>query len=167
MRRIGTLVGCGVLLLAGCGESGSGAEYEVTDAAGTTTAEVAMAPPYLPPDDPYAAPYAAPAVTAQYPDAKPNPIKRTAEQAVSTFSIDVDTASYAVVRRFLKQGVKPPTDAVRVEELVNYFDYDYPGRQRRRCSGRMPRWSPPPGLLASASCTWRSPAMTSLTLGRR
>jgi Ca-activated chloride channel family protein len=126
MRRIGTLVGCGILLLAGCGESGSEAEYEVTDAAGTTSAEVAMAPPYLPPDDPYAAPYAAPAVTAQYPDAKPNPIKRTAEQAVSTFSIDVDTASYAVVRRFLKQGVKPPTDAVRVEELVNYFDYDYP-----------------------------------------
>jgi Ca-activated chloride channel family protein len=38
----------------------------------------------------------------------------------------VDTTAYAVVRRFLKQGDRPPTDAVRVEELVNYFDYDYP-----------------------------------------
>lgn len=48
------------------------------------------------------------------------------EQAVSTFSIDVDTASYANVRQFLMQsGQLPPPDAVRIEELVNYFDYDY------------------------------------------
>lgn len=63
---------------------------------------------------------------ARYPDAKPNPVKRTAEQPVSTFAIDVDTASYAVVRRFLASGAKPPVDAVRVEELINYFPYDYP-----------------------------------------
>jgi len=44
---------------------------------------------------------------------------------VSTFSIDVDTASYSNVRRFLSDGVRPPKDAVRVEELVNYFDYGY------------------------------------------
>ncbi|MBN1797922.1 MAG: VWA domain-containing protein [Spirochaetales bacterium] len=43
----------------------------------------------------------------------------------STFSIDVDTASYSNVRRFLKTGSLPPPDAVRIEELINYFDYDY------------------------------------------
>lgn len=45
---------------------------------------------------------------------------------VSTFSIDVDTASYAYVRRALESGVLPPSDAVRVEEMINYFSYDYP-----------------------------------------
>ncbi|MBW3541632.1 MAG: von Willebrand factor type A domain-containing protein [Planctomycetes bacterium] len=48
------------------------------------------------------------------------------QAALSTFSIDVDTASYANVRRFLKHGQFPPPDAVRIEELVNYFRYDYP-----------------------------------------
>jgi Ca-activated chloride channel family protein len=48
------------------------------------------------------------------------------DQALSTFSIDVDTASYSNVRRFLRDGQLPPADAVRIEELVNYFDYDYP-----------------------------------------
>ena len=50
-----------------------------------------------------------------------NPIHRTGETPVSTFSIDVDTGSYSNVRRFLNQGQLPPTDAVRVEELINYF----------------------------------------------
>ncbi len=45
---------------------------------------------------------------------------------LSTFSIDVDTASYANVRRFLDEGRLPPADAVRIEEMVNYFHYDYP-----------------------------------------
>ncbi len=53
---------------------------------------------------------------------------KTSEENFSTFSIDVDTASYANVRRFLMQsGQLPPPDAVRIEELVNYFDYDYSG----------------------------------------
>lgn len=47
-------------------------------------------------------------------------------QTVSTFAIDVDTASYSNVRRFLTMGNRPPADAVRIEELINYFDYDYP-----------------------------------------
>ena len=63
--------------------------------------------------------------TEKYPDATINPVKRVAEEPVSTFSIDVDTASYANVRRFLNDGELPPRDAVRVEELVNYFDYGY------------------------------------------
>ncbi|MGF1636373.1 MAG: von Willebrand factor type A domain-containing protein [Cyclobacteriaceae bacterium] len=48
---------------------------------------------------------------------------------LSTFSIDVDVASYANVRRFINQGQRPPADAVRVEELINYFSYDYPDPQ--------------------------------------
>ncbi len=48
------------------------------------------------------------------------------EQPLSTFSIDVDTASYANMRRFIQQGQLPPANAVRIEELVNYFRYDYP-----------------------------------------
>lgn len=64
--------------------------------------------------------------TSKFPDAKPNPVKVTAEEPVSTFSIDVDTASYGVVRDALNNGHLPPADAVRIEEMVNYFDYDYP-----------------------------------------
>jgi len=56
----------------------------------------------------------------------PNPIHRVEEQPVSTFSIDVDTGSYANVRRMLNAGRLPPEDAVRIEEMINYFDYDYP-----------------------------------------
>ncbi|MDP2215195.1 VWA domain-containing protein [Phenylobacterium sp.] len=70
-------------------------------------------------------PVPGPSDTERYPEATANPIKRTAQDPVSTFSIDVDTASYANVRRFLNDGERPPTDAVRVEELVNYFDYGY------------------------------------------
>jgi len=54
-------------------------------------------------------------------------VQRAAEEPVSTFSIDVDTSSYANVRRLLQQGRLPPSDAVRVEELINYFNYDYSG----------------------------------------
>lgn len=53
-------------------------------------------------------------------------IKAVADEPVSTFSVDVDTGSYANVRRFLTQGQMPPADAVRTEELINYFRYDYP-----------------------------------------
>jgi Ca-activated chloride channel family protein len=54
-----------------------------------------------------------------------NPFIRVSEEDVSTFSIDVDTASYANVRRFLTQNQLPPADAVRIEEMVNYFSYAY------------------------------------------
>ncbi|MCB1875934.1 MAG: VWA domain-containing protein [Chromatiales bacterium] len=55
-----------------------------------------------------------------------NPVHRTAEDPVSTFSIDVDTGSYANLRRMINAGRLPPEDAVRVEELINYFGYHYP-----------------------------------------
>lgn len=56
-----------------------------------------------------------------------NGFNAVTEAPLSTFSIDVDTASYANVRRFLRDGQRPPQDAVRVEELINYFRYDYGG----------------------------------------
>ncbi|MGW8205384.1 MAG: vWA domain-containing protein [Hyphomicrobiaceae bacterium] len=54
-----------------------------------------------------------------------NPVKQVATDPVSTFSIDVDTASYGFVRKSLNAGRLPPADAVRVEEMINYFNYDY------------------------------------------
>lgn len=55
-----------------------------------------------------------------------NAVKLVSEEPVSTFSVDVDTASYSFVRQRLSQGYMPNPDAVRVEEFLNYFDYDYP-----------------------------------------
>lgn len=55
-----------------------------------------------------------------------NPIKQVVTDPVSTFSLDVDTGSYALVRQFLQQGRLPASDAVRTEELINYFSYNYP-----------------------------------------
>lgn len=55
-----------------------------------------------------------------------NGFKKAIESPLSTFSIDVDAASYANIRRFLNNGNRPPKDAVRIEEMVNYFNYDYP-----------------------------------------
>ncbi len=61
----------------------------------------------------------------QYANLPDNPVHRVAETPVSTFSVDVDTGSYANVRRFLNQGSLPPEGAVRLEEMVNYFPYHY------------------------------------------
>lgn len=55
-----------------------------------------------------------------------NPIKKASEEPVSTFSIDVDTASYSLLRQTINSGGKIDKDSVRIEEMVNYFDYDYP-----------------------------------------
>lgn len=64
--------------------------------------------------------------TEKYQKNEVNPIYRVADQPVSTFSIDVDTGSYRNTRRFLNDGRLPPVDAVRAEEMINYFDYQYP-----------------------------------------
>ena len=90
----------------------------------------------------------------RYAHQEENPVKRAAEQPVSTFSIDVDTGSYANVRRFLNGGRLPPRDAVRVEELINYFDYDYPPPDSRQPPFRVSTelaptpWNPKTLLLA-------------------
>ncbi|HEY9614144.1 VWA domain-containing protein [Allocoleopsis sp.] len=55
-----------------------------------------------------------------------NPFLRVSNNPLSTFSIDVDAASYSNVRRFINEGKLPPKDAVRIEELINYFPYEYP-----------------------------------------
>lgn len=117
--------------------------------AGCTTASDKQAPPEIlampepmpapppPPSPPppvaigsgvvaFSAPASAPMNTERYEAIAPNPVKRVADEPVSTFSVDVDTGSYANVRRFLNQGTLPPGDAVRVEEMLNYFRYDYP-----------------------------------------
>jgi Ca-activated chloride channel homolog len=74
-----------------------------------------------------------------------NPFVSVDHEPLSTFSTDVDTASYANVRRFLDDGQSPPPNAVRIEELVNYFDYDYP----------TPRSSDPVALYGElADCPW-------------
>jgi Ca-activated chloride channel family protein len=61
-----------------------------------------------------------------------NPVKQVADEPVSTFSVDVDTASYSFARRILNQGELPPKDAVRVEEMINYFDYAWPAPDSRK-----------------------------------
>ncbi len=64
--------------------------------------------------------------TEAFANAEVNPVRIVAEDPVSTFSIDVDTASYSVVRSSLASGYLPPAEAVRIEEMVNYFPYAYP-----------------------------------------
>ncbi len=64
--------------------------------------------------------------TEDYATIHENRFHKPADEPLSTFSIDVDAASYSNMRRFLNQGQKPPVDAVRIEEMINYFDYEYP-----------------------------------------
>lgn len=59
-----------------------------------------------------------------------NPVHRTTDMAISTLSIDTDTGSYANVRRYLNEGQLPPVDAVRVEEMINYFNYKFDDGKR-------------------------------------
>ena len=84
--------------------------------------------------------------TEQYEDVELSPVRQVAEYPVSTFSSDVDTAAYANVRRFLNEGRLPPRDAVRIEEMINYFDYAYAG----------PRDAVPPfaGTVSIAPTPW-------------
>ncbi len=63
--------------------------------------------------------------TEAYPETTPNPLKVTVNDPASTFSIDVDTASYALIRSTLNSGRMPAPEQVRIEEMVNYFPYDY------------------------------------------
>ena len=92
-------------------------------------ATMRFAPSFAP--SPYVAPPATWPGTDRFPDKEPGASLMVAEQPVSTFSLDVDTASYAFVRRNLSVGRLPPRDAVRVEEMVNYFPYAYPAPQDR------------------------------------
>jgi Ca-activated chloride channel homolog len=85
--------------------------------------------------------------TAAYPHLIENSFLTALNHPLSTFSIDVDTASYANIRRFLTAGRMPPQDAVRLEEMVNYFKYNYP----------QPRGEAPfAANIEIAGCPWNS-----------
>jgi Ca-activated chloride channel homolog len=90
-----------------------------------------------PPPPPAALVLAQPANTEKYAHNDDNPVHRTTEQPVSTFSIDVDTGSYSNVRRMLAQGVRPPADSIRAEEFINYFDYGHPAPASRETPFRV------------------------------
>jgi Ca-activated chloride channel family protein len=92
--------------------------------AGRTQPGAGMAPPeWSPPEERYIPP-SPPDNTFQ--DYGVNPYTDTRGDHLSTFAVDVDTAAYAVARRYLSDGLLPPPEAVRVEEFINYFDQNYP-----------------------------------------
>ncbi len=122
--------------------TGSRIESGVQDAAAPVEAFTGVSPAPSPPPPPVMSAPAAKMAAAgvvrpmpqprpgdvdrdKYEDVKINPVKLVSEEAVSTFSIDVDTASYANIRSYLGNGALPPKDAVRIEEVINYFDYGY------------------------------------------
>ena len=94
---------------------------------------------------------------------KTNPVRSAVEDPVSTFSIDVDTASYSFVRRSLKEGYLPQADTVRVEEMINYFPYDWKGPDARIDAVQLDRHRHADAVerATPSSCTSPSRAMTS------
>ncbi|MDQ0737901.1 VWA domain-containing protein [Pseudomonas sp. W4I3] len=121
-----------LMALAGCGVSSSPelaqpatpvAELQSAPAQGAVAKRMAMPAPMRTQEMTVMADRNEP--REQYANLPDNPVHRVAETPVSTFSVDVDTGSYANVRRFLNQGRLPPEGAVRLEEMVNYFPYDY------------------------------------------
>jgi len=86
----------------------------------------------VPPSTPKVSPYHAPPQyypepnTNEYADFEDNDFLSSSLEPLSTFSVDVDKASYSLVRNYIKGGMEPPRGAVRLEEMVNYFDYNYP-----------------------------------------
>lgn len=127
MKLLHAACAAALLALSACGESsstyeGSPASYSIAEEAPVNAADA-----------------------ERYEHAILNPIHLAAQEPVSTFSIDVDTASYTNVRRFLSEGRLPPQDAVRIEELINYFDYDYtPPNQREEPFSTMISVAPSP-----------------------
>ncbi len=136
LRVIGLGLACSTLVLAGCTQSGDQA-YSSSDAAADVavaeeagyapaigiapmeramSADASFVPPVVVPVDPS---------RERYDGEKVSPVKWVQAEPVSTFSVDVDTGAYANARRFLTQGMMPPRDAVRTEEMINYFRYDY------------------------------------------
>lgn len=110
----------GALALAGCTAQGG-----ATETAADTSNLSAQAPEAMGDLPAPVAPEPGPAGSAEeYDDSPETPFQDVATSPLSTFSADVDTASYSNLRRQVNQGVAP--EGVRIEELVNYFDYDYP-----------------------------------------
>ncbi|QNA83107.1 VWA domain-containing protein [Sphingomonas sp. So64.6b] len=109
-KSLVSIAGCAIIL-SGCSPSGQQSNQPYQDASVADVAE-----PSAPPDE----------NREKYKANEISPVRMVADTPVSTFAVDVDTGAYANVRRFLTQGQLPPQDAVRTEEMVNYFRYDYP-----------------------------------------
>jgi hypothetical protein len=88
-----------------------------------------------------------PFVTDRFAPIDENPFRRVADAPLSTFSIDVDTASYSQLRRGLTDGNMPPKSAVRIEEMINYFDYRYPAPTDGKPLG---------ATMEISSCPWNT-----------
>ena len=144
MRSVWVAAVVGVLTAAACGSSGGGSDQfspitadvvggpsadsaavassgAQTSSLGAPPAEAAAGLAYTVEPQPRLCPECGPVVAGQ----AVNPFVATVDDAVSTFALDVDTASYTLTRNFIDGGGRPPADAVRVEEFVNYFDAGY------------------------------------------
>ncbi|MTH17062.1 DUF3520 domain-containing protein [Flavobacterium sp. LC2016-01] len=105
-----------VLTIFGCKKADYAAEENADSTAiAVTTTDLAEEENYIP--DPN---------TESYAGLEENPFESPLKEPLSTFSIDVDNASYTNIRRFINEGQKVPKDAVRVEEMINFFKYKYP-----------------------------------------
>jgi Ca-activated chloride channel family protein len=100
----------------GCGGGGAGGMYPMSPPREAAYGGVVVADPS--PGE---------ASTEQYTDYGVNPMKDASKSPLSTFAVDVDTASFSIVRRMLHEGRTPPKEAVRAEEFLNAFDYGYDG----------------------------------------
>ena len=109
---LATVLSCLLIRLSGCSERGQNSVGPLLESSVVATSDEGGVSPEF--------------NTEEYDRIYENPFKTAVENPVSTFSIDVDTASYSNLRRFIDNHQMPPKDAARIEEMINYFDYDYP-----------------------------------------
>ncbi|MHC4880682.1 MAG: vWA domain-containing protein, partial [Planctomycetota bacterium] len=138
-----TVLLCALLAVSGCGEVQRAREAGSVDASAAYDESAAFEPlGQISAESDSGSEFN----TESYDTIVENQYQSPLDEPLSTFSIDVDTASYANVRRFLRDGTLPPAGAVRIEELINYFDYDYP----------QPDGSHPFAVnIEAATCPWR------------
>jgi Ca-activated chloride channel family protein len=100
----------------------------------------------------YRHPHPVPQNTESYTGISENGYRDPLQEPYSTFSIDVDNASYSNVRRFINLGQEVPADAVRIEEMINYFRYDYRSHPANTPSPSIPRPASAPGTTTTTCC---------------
>ena len=149
-KTAGRILFCGagvVLAIVVASLMGTGCSSTKLDTAKLDTAACSALPSQAPPYDDPAQNYWPGHNTEAYDRIVENPFLAVGQNPLSTFSIDVDTAAYSNMRRFLNQGMLPPPDAVRIEELVNYFAYDYVPPEDKE--------TPFAAHVTIAGCPWR------------
>lgn len=116
----------------GTTSSASRSESSDSMAGEVANADMAAPAPYREAEVVSIDPYYEPSMESRdnYQKNSANPIQRTLDHPVATLSIDTDTGSYANIRRYLNEGSLPPRDAIRVEEMINYFNYDFANSKR-------------------------------------